>query len=147
MRSISATGSAPGFTLLELMIVLALLVLLASAWPLAAPRLFPAQQLRNEGERLVSVLRAARLKATVTGAVQEVTIASDGGGYARRDQSYRLPEGMRLDCSDRLLGRPQSPVQFFADGSSDGSSLTLSRANTRLTIRIAIMTGRAEIEL
>src|SRR5262249_13873879 len=84
-RVISATGKtarqARGFTLLELLVVLTLLVLLAAAWPLAGSRLLPAQALRNEAASLSATMGLARSDALVRDSSTVVTVSADGRSY------------------------------------------------------------------
>jgi general secretion pathway protein H len=144
MPVISATGNR-GFTLLELLVVLAIMVLLAGAWPFAAPRLFPVQQLRNEGQRLVSTLRSARMMARVSGVQQTVALLETGEGYQSVMEPHQLPTGViaRIrtgDISMRSLG-----VMFFPDGSSTGGIIDLALPNHRVSVAVGKITGRAEL--
>ena len=139
------TGKSTGFTLLELLVVLAILVLLSVIWPLAAPRLFPAQQLRNEGERLVSVLRATRNTALISNMTSEFSVSADGTSYHAGNEDFRLPQGMRLDKQNEPSVQNTGVVRFFADGSSDGGLLMLTRDMRKNAIVVSRMLGRAEV--
>lgn len=140
----SATGSS-GFTLLELLIVLAIMVLLAGAWPLAAPHFFPAQQLRNENQRLVAALRTMRTAARTTGTIQELDISEAGNAYLVTGESHALPGGFTLRLRADGPLRYAARLQFFPDGSSTGGMFDLGLPDRHLGIRVGRMTGRAEI--
>lgn len=140
-----AIGKSTGFTLLELLVVLAILVLLSAIWPLAAPRLFPAQQLRNESERLVNVLRVTRNTALISNTTAEFAVSADGAAYHAGTDDYRLPHGMRLDKQNETVAHQVGVIRFFPDGSSDGGLLSLSRDTHRTAIIIRRMLGRAEV--
>ncbi len=144
MPATSATGSR-GFTLLELLVVLVILVLLAGAWPLAAPRLFPAQQLRNEAEHFVNALRVTRTTARITGYPQRLEINAQGAGYSNGMETHELPHGATAHWRDAADDVTVSAVTFFPDGSSTGGILDLVLLNRIESIRIGRLTGHAEI--
>lgn len=140
---ISAIGNA-GFTLLELLVVLAILVLMAAAWPYAAPRLFPAQQLRNETQHLLSSIQLARLVARETGAPQAIAIADDGESYQSPHEMHNLANGIAL----RLRGHSsttQDAIIFFPDGSSSGGILDLTLPTRTVSVEIGYVTGHTSV--
>lgn len=140
----SATGSA-GFTLLELLVVLAILVLIAAAWPFAAPRLFPNQQLRSETHVLLSHLRSARLRARLTGTVQSIEWTESGLSYQDGPENHNLPGGIVLKSTDTGRAGPAHRVQFYPDGSSKGTVLEIVRGNLASRLKVGAVTGRSEI--
>jgi general secretion pathway protein H len=144
MLVISATGN-DGFTLLELLVVLAILVLLAGAWPFAAPRLFPTQQLRNETQHLVSVLRIARTRARITGEQQDFEVAGAGMAYRIATENHSLPRGVTVYLRDGGTATLPSHLTFYPDGSSSGGILELALPGRTQEVRIGGLTGRAEV--
>jgi general secretion pathway protein H len=143
MPVISATGNR-GFTLLELLVVLAIMVLLAGAWPFAAPRLFPTQQLRSEGQKLIVALRSVRMTARISGIPQSIELLEAGGGYQTVSEPHRLPAGVVARMSNqetsRLIG-----MMFFPDGSSTGGVINLVLGNRKIGVEVGQVTGRAEL--
>jgi general secretion pathway protein H len=144
MRATSATGNR-GFTLLELLVVLTILVLMASAWPLAAPRVFPTQRLRNEAQQLAAELRVARMTARLTGARQQLEISATGTGYRIATESYDLPDGLTVHLRSDGSAGPANQVTLFPDGSSTGGSLDLELHERLTTVTVAPLTGHVEI--
>jgi general secretion pathway protein H len=139
----SATGNR-GFTLLELLVVLAVMVLLAGAWPFAAPRLFPTQQLRNEGQKLVAALRNARMTARIGGVPQSLELLGAAGGYQTSSEPHQLPNGVIAQMRNDTNLRPAG-VTFFPDGSSTGGVIDLKLPNRTVSVEIGKITGRAEL--
>lgn len=140
----SETGNR-GFTLLELLVVLTILVLLAGAWPLAAPKLFPTQQLRNEVQILASHLRAARTTARASGSEQRIDIPSSGTSYRAASETHDLPAGLHLRIGGPTNAASPGGIVFYPDGSSTGATLELARPHRLVVIRVGRLTGRTEI--
>jgi len=140
----SVTGNR-GFTLLELLVVLTILVLLAGAWPLAAPKLFPTQQLRNEVQILVGHLRAARTTARASGSEQRIDLLSSGTSYRTAAETHALPAGLSLRIGGSAKTASAGGVVFYPDGSSTGGTLELARPHRLVAIRVGRLTGRTEV--
>jgi general secretion pathway protein H len=139
----SVTGNR-GFTLLELLVVLAIMVLLAGAWPFAAPRLFPTQQLRNEAQRLIAALRSTRTTARISGVSQSVELLAAGEGYQTSSEPHQLPAGVIARMRNQEASRP-SGVMFFPDGSSTGGVIDLKLPSRTVSVEVGKITGRAEL--
>ena len=140
----SATGES-GFTLLELLVVLAILVLLAAAWPFAAPRLFGTQRLRNEAQRLMMDLQRARTLARATGAPHWIELGATHASYVSDTETHELPRGVYLRFRGLDPASNASRVTYFPDGSSTGGSFDLTYFNRTEHVVVGSMTGRAEI--
>jgi general secretion pathway protein H len=137
----SATGNR-GFTLLELLVVLAIMVLLAGAWPFAAPRLFPKQQLRNEAQKLIAALRSARMIARLSGAPQTIELLQGGNGYQTSSEPHQLSTGIIARVHNDAVSQG---VMFFPDGSSTGGVIDLQLPTRTVSIEVGKVTGRAEL--
>jgi general secretion pathway protein H len=140
----SATGSG-GFTLLELLVVLSILLLMACAWPLAAPRLFPTQQLRNTAQQLAADVRSARMSARLTGERQKLELIPTGTGYQIGAQTRELPRGLTLQLVPAVPAESVSHLSLFPDGSSSGGNLDLALNGRHATVSVGPVTGRVEI--
>ena len=135
MPVISATGSR-GFTLLELLVVLSIMVLLAGAWPFAAARLFPNQQLRSEGQRLMGALREARMNARMAGVARTVELLSAGDGYQTGSVLHTLPSGIIAQLRDQQSPTIPADLKFFPDGSSTGGVIDLTLSTHVLSVQV-----------
>lgn len=144
-RASGLRGADSGFTLVELMVVLMILALAATAVVLTLPG--EDQSVRSEADRLAARLAAARDIAVVEGRSVSVRFAPSGYGFERRINGDWRP----------LPGRPfaqrnwPSDVGFAAGGgqsvarvlfdrvgtSPTPQSLMLSRGDAREIVRIS----------
>lgn len=133
-----------GYTLLELLVVILILALLATATPrLLAP---DGPELQAASRDLASALRGARASAVRQGAPVRVTLSEHG--YASEAGERQLPAGMTLRLSKTapdLLGLQGRDLRFFADGSATGGEMVLSRGRRSATVTVAWLDGQVVV--
>ncbi len=125
----------PGFSLLEICVVLAILAA-ASAVP---SRLLPALSGREATATAATIaadLRAVRDAALAAAAELDVLIGADGS-------TYRLPAGDRALPADNRLAGPRR-LRFFADGSASPAKLSVTVGGRRAWIHVSPLTGGIE---
>jgi type II secretion system protein H len=145
MRVTSVTGNR-GFTLLELLVVLTILVLIAAAWPLASSHVFAAQQLRNESQQLAGAIRLAQMTARTTGVPQELMISPEGTAYQVGASVHELARGVVVRIRGESQGTPPARFLFFPDGTASDTMLVLSLEEHTATLRILPITGRLGLD-
>lgn len=145
MHVTSATGSR-GFTLLELLVVLTIVVLMTAAWPLAAPHVFPTQRLRNEARQLGQAIRMARMTARLTGTAQELEISTTGTAYRIASELHELPDGLTMHVRRESSAGATDRLTLFPDGSSSGATVDLSLHERVASVRVMAVTGRVEMD-
>lgn len=134
-----------GFTLVELMVVLMILALAATAVALTIPD--DEQTVRSEADRLAARLAAARDIAVVEGRSVAVRLAPSGYGFERRiDGRWEAlpgrPFAQRNWPSDVVFaggdGQPVARLIFDRVGTSPTpQALVLSGGGARETVRIS----------
>ena len=142
-------GSAKGFSLLEILLVL---VVLALAAALILPALIQptGTQLRTAAGSFVAGLRQARNDAVSTHQEVLFTVHLDareftiGNGARRR----RVPAQVALSvftARSEVLDEHNAAIRFFADGSSTGGRVTLSAGDRRYHVDVDWMTGQVRV--
>jgi len=139
-----------GFTLLEMVCVIALVAMLAAVLLPFLPRHTSRPRLQAYALELATLLKADR-NAAIRRRV-EVSTLVDAPSRAIRSgvnsQTIRIPDDVRFDallpqtCRQRAA---LSTISFFADGMSCGGSIALSRLDAAYEIRVNWLTGRIEI--
>lgn len=125
-------SSAAGFSLLELLVVLAILVSVASLALSYARTDNDGRALRRSAHLVAASLREARLAALEAGTPVAVTLEG-AGGLARR-----LPERTRMvSAADGIV--------FLADGRSTGGELRLHRGDFAVTLAVDWFTGAVTV--
>jgi general secretion pathway protein H len=150
-RAGSADGSGTeGFTLLEVVCVLALVAILAAIVVPALPRGTSRARLES-----FAVEAAAMLKADRDSAIRNrVQVATEIDAPLRVVRSgatgrvIRLPADVRFEAilAARCNNRPAGPtIRFFASGMSCGGTIALTRLGVGYEVRVNWLTGGVEV--
>jgi general secretion pathway protein H len=137
MIAISATGSGRchGFSLIELLVVLLILVLLTGLMPLAIERMVPARRIAAVCQDLESRLRDLQSLALASG--RETVLTPD---------TLHLPADITLRLLDNVSGRSLTDLTFFTDGSSTGGRFEVAYGARHRTIIVSRILGRVREE-
>jgi prepilin-type N-terminal cleavage/methylation domain-containing protein len=129
----SATGEH-GFTLLEMLVVLAISALIAGIGFPQVQTMVAAQEWRTGVASVSALLRAARAQAIRSGGTTILSVASDGRRVEFADnRAIQLPQSVTVAMAQ--------PVGFFADGSARGGDVVVVGAGRRARIVVAPSTG------
>ena len=139
-----------GFTLLEMVCVIALIALMAAVLLPFLPQHTSRARLRAYALEAAGLLKADRNAAIARRA--DISTLVDPPSRAIRSgvssQFLRIPDDVRFDallpqtCRHRAA---LSAISFFADGMSCGGTIALARLDTTYEIRVNWLTGRIEI--
>ncbi len=144
-----AKRSERGFTLLETLIVLAIvgLALLAAVPAIRGPS--AETNLRLHTVRIVAALKTARAQALAKGF--DVAFAFDGQANAWSIEGAEpspLPKELVLKLeAARVVSNKQKDVRlvFFSDGSATGGRLTVATSQRALTIAVSWLDGTVAV--
>jgi general secretion pathway protein H len=139
-----------GFTLLEMVAVIAIVAMLAAILLPSLPRSTSRQRLAG-----FAIETAALLKADRTAAVRrnsQVNAQVDAPGHLIRagstDRTLQIPADVSFQavlprtCNERPA---HSTISFFATGMSCGGTIVLSRLGAAFEVRVNWLTGGVEI--
>lgn len=139
-----------GFTLLEMVCVIALIALIAAVLLPFLPQHTSRARLQAYALEAATLLKADRNAAI--GRRADVATLVDPSSRAIRSgataQLLRIPDDVRFDAllPQTCRRRPAlSTISFFADGMSCGGTIALVRLDTTYEIRVNWLTGRVEI--
>jgi general secretion pathway protein H len=163
----------PGFTLLELLVVL---VIIAAISSLVGPRLLGSMSstnLRIASKKVATSLRYARTQAVSEGVIyvaafdvetRKITIkarrpGTGGEGEAPADEEkgpggkelvYDLPEGITIEkavSGDKEVRSSALDVLFFPNGGSSGARIVLiNERDNRCVVVVDFITGAVQVE-
>ena len=149
-RRVDRDGNEAGFTLLEIVCVLAIIGLLAAIILPSIPRGTSRAQLES-----YAIETAALLKGDRSAAIRRrVQIASQVDAMSRSVRSgatgrvIRVPDDVRFDallaarCNQRPAG---STIRFFSSGMSCGGVIALTRLGVGYEVRVNWLTGGVEV--
>src|SRR5215472_11922384 len=106
-----------GYTLLELLIVIAIISLMTALAAPAATRTIASATINADARRLAGDLR--HLQRTAEERQQTITVSGDGQGLRiEPDTGIEMPRGIALADSEH-------PVVYFADGTTNGGTLRI----------------------
>ena len=136
---------ARGFTLVELVVVVALI---ATAMALAATVFsagLPGQQLRGAARELAAQLRYTRAQALVTGVPQSFQLDTRTREWqAPNHHQGRLPAKIDVVATVAKNEQPSAQVaaiRFFPDGAATGGRIVLKRGTAAWRIDVDWLTG------
>jgi general secretion pathway protein H len=143
-------ASERGFTLLEMVCVLALIAMMAAVLLPLIPRHTSRARLQAYALQAAAVLKEDRNAAIRRGT--GVATLVDAGSHLIRSGAtadiIRIPEDVRFEallpqtCNRR---EALSTINFFASGMSCGGAIALTRLDVGYEVRVNWLTGRIEI--
>src|SRR5262245_6467010 len=144
------TAGEAGFTLLEIVCIVALLAILAAILLPAFPRGTSRARLVSYAVDAAALLKADRNAATG----RRVQVATESNAPARTIRSgatgrtLRVPDDVGFDavlaarCNQRAAG---TTIRFFPSGMSCGGVIALTRLGTGYEVRVNWLTGGIEL--
>lgn len=145
-----ATGNEAGFTLLELMVVMAILVLVSMLLPMALDRALPGHRVKTTAERLISMVREAQGSSLLSG--KSIALCVRGHELVVRDAVTSATIGRPLVFSSSttvslvdLDGRPTAALIVYSDGSAQAVRFNVEDSGHRKAVLVSAVLGRASL--
>jgi general secretion pathway protein H len=143
-------GAERGFTLLEMVCVLAIIALLAAVLLPFIPRETSRTRLQAYALQIATLLKADRVAAINRRTSVATFVNADARAIhsGATSNSVRIPDDVRFDAILPQTCRRRaalSTISFFANGTSCGGTIALTRLDSGFEIRVNWLTGRIEI--
>ena len=141
---------ADGFTLIEVVCVLAIIAILAGLALPAMPRSTSSARLEAYALEVAALLMADRNAAirhhtqvaTVLDAGKRAVRSGSGGGHLQLPRDVAFDALLAETCNGRPAG---STISFFPSGMSCGGTVELRRGSIGFQIRVNWLTGGTEV--
>lgn len=134
-----------GFSLIELMVVMVLVIGLMGLVGTSISRSVGAAELRNEVREVIAGLRHTRGQAVVQRAEKVFQVDADGLTWTAADRdSEKLPDGLDITLNtarSEMTGENAGGIRFYPDGSSTGGSIVLSVEERKWYVTVGWLTG------
>lgn len=125
----NAKNTQNGMSLVELLVVLAILSLSAASAVGLIRNTSPSLALKSVQGSLINDLKAERQKALANGIISSISFNQEGYEIKRTNSQKKWPRGITLEAE---IGNSTTLI-FFEDGSSNGLSFKLNK-NTHSTL-------------
>ena len=142
-----------GFTLIEVLAVLAVLGLAVALVVMHGPQRSPALDLRTAVQQVAGTLRLARSRAIASN--RDVGVTFDTAARSVRldgTGARTLPPGVGITVTALMTaplgetaGERPAAIRFAPDGSSTGGQVDLDGAGRRVRVGVEWLTGRVEV--
>jgi general secretion pathway protein H len=127
------TPNQRGFTLLELIVVIAVLGLLAGIVAARGPLRSDRLELNASARALANALELARSRAIASGRV--IAVTTSASGFIVDERPFSLPAGGAMS---------RARVLFTPEGLSSGGTIILGSRSGRILISVNWLTGRVQ---
>ncbi|WP_349025815.1 GspH/FimT family pseudopilin [Methyloglobulus sp.] len=144
-------ASSKGFSLLEMILVLFVVILGFSVVGLNISSGNDATKLQSAARDMVSALRFAKGQALISHKETTVALDLNENSYtvSDREKVYTIPDTIALTvvtAQEELNGKGLANIRFFPDGSSSGGRIKLEMNSAIWQIDINWLTGQVELE-
>lgn len=149
-RRLVVGAGAPGFTLIEMLMVLALIALIASLVSVNLIGRLDSVKVSRAAKDVASALRSTRAEALVKGQqrvlevdIERRTITAPGR------PPLTLPDGVDVTlrtATVELIDEGRGGIRFFPDGGSTGGAIELHAGERTWAVNVSWLTGEIEFE-
>lgn len=149
VRPFRAARGARGLTLIEIVVVVALIAVGVSVTAFTVSGSLDSQRIQSAGQDLVAALRFTRGKAIVEREPQTLEIDVEARTYqAPGRKLVELPKGMEMRLLTAAMEQTSDTsgrIRFYPDGSSTGGRVKLVRGGRAWDIEVAWLTGEVRM--
>ncbi|WP_374604258.1 GspH/FimT family pseudopilin [Arenimonas sp.] len=139
-----------GLSLIELLVVVALVAALAGIGAMVMSRALPGRELRDAAREVAGELRFTRAQAIATGRPQAFVI--DVQSHAWRsvgDRQGTIASDIELIATAARQEQPartEAAIRFFPEGAATGGRIVLRRDGAAWRVDVAWLTGEVSLQ-
>jgi general secretion pathway protein H len=142
-------SAARGFTLIEIVMVIALVVAIVALTAGVLGAGLPGQQLRGAARELAAQLRYARTRAIVSGEQQVLSLDAQARTWNipghRNGEIDDAIEIVAVGARDTAAPSNVATYRFFPDGASTGGHVRLKRGDAEWRVDVDWLTGEVRL--
>jgi len=139
-----------GFTLLELIVVMALMAIMMTLVPPLISNALPGTQLKSASRQLAAGLRYARNHALTVRKEATLTMDVEKHSYqiTGKKKSYSISKDLNIElltAESETSDENTGSIRFFPDGGSTGGRITISYGERAFGVDVDWLTGKVRI--
>lgn len=138
-----------GFSLIEILMVVALFALAAGLMGYVLGSGFQGRQLRQAAQEVALALKFTRGQALASGQAQLFTLDVHNRQWDAAGKRHgQLPEPIQVEvvtARQEQVAPQVARIRFFADGSATGGGVTVSRGRAQWRVAVDWVTGRVRM--
>lgn len=139
-----------GYTLLELLVVVALVAMVLSAMPSVYGQLVPSYRVRQFADDLANHARALREHARRHQVVTEIRYVQSGQAFLALGENISVPASVTVEFTPSSIAGQESQtgggaVSFYPTGASTGGTFVVSGNGVRSQVVINWLSGAIEV--
>jgi general secretion pathway protein H len=149
---VSRTAAQRGFTLLEIVLVMAIIALASVLAAAAMTGGFKGMQLKASAKEIASNLRYTRTQAIATGKPQRFVIEPAKHAWqAPNGHHGTIPDKLGIEFTGAREARAnaarqdQGAIEFFPDGAATGGRIRLTAGKSAWDVDVAWLTGQVRL--
>jgi general secretion pathway protein H len=144
------TASASGFTLIEMLVALSIMAMIAGLVSSAFWGQLTHAELRSSAASVAATLRDVRGRALAHGRTEIFVADLHAGTFAigGDPRKHTIPRGIGIEVMTTIedsIDDSVGLIRFFADGSSSGGAVILTRDGARMDVRVDWLSGRTVV--
>lgn len=148
-RLTALPGSAAGFTLVEMMVVLVIASLVLALVGTSISRSVSGAEMRTAARKMATSLRATRTQAILGKSEQVFLLDTENRIYTQPGKPpVKLPAGMNVAMTtarSELTAESVGGIRFYPDGGSTGGHVELESNGRVYRVDVAWLTGEASL--
>lgn len=141
--------TARGLTLLEMLVVVALMATLAGIAAMVLGRALPGRELHAAARQVADELRFTRARAIASGREQSFVLDVDARTWRGvGERAGELPDSLEIIATtarEEQPARGEAAVRFFPEGASTGGRFVLRRDRAAWRVDVAWLTGEVTL--